>query len=89
MVDPTAALVAIADAVQAVATPDPDVVLIRASERSLKRQLRALRLLRTLKARLAKLQASRGPAASGGRMAAIRSRIETTERLLTTAVLER
>lgn len=89
MLDPTAAIVAVADAVQAIATPDPDVVLYRSAERSRVRQLRALRILRTLKARLARLQAMRGTRARQGKIASLAARIETTERLLTTAILER
>lgn len=88
MLDITSAIVAVSDAVEAVATVDPDVVRIRAGERSKARQLRAIRLLRTLKARLARLQARRGSASQAGRIAALQQRIDVTERLLTTAVLE-
>lgn len=89
MLDPTPAIVAIADAVQAVATPDPEVVAMRAADRSRARQLRALRLLRSLRARLARLQARRGERANTGRLAALAAKIATTERILTTAVIER
>ena len=88
MLDPTAAIVAVADAVEAIAQPDPEVVRIRAGDRSTRRQLRALRLLRSLKARLARLRALRGKAPNEGRLAALEARIDVTERLLTAAVLE-
>lgn len=88
MIDPTAAIIAVADAVQAVATVDPEVVKIRAGDRSKRRQLRAIRLLRTLKARLARVQAARGTTANAGRVASLQARIDATERLLTAAVLE-
>lgn len=87
MIDPAAALVAISDAVQAIATPDPDVVRIRAGERSRARQLRALRLLRSLKARLARLRARTKKKPSPGRLDALAAKIDATERLLTAAVL--
>lgn len=88
MIDPTAALVAIADAVEAIAQPDPDVVRFRAADRAKVRQLRAIRLLRTLKARLARLQAMRGKRANQGRIASLQARIDATEHLLTVALLE-
>ena len=81
------AIVAVADAVQAVATVDPEVVAIRSADRSRARQLRALRLLRVLKARLARLQASRGASARKGRLAALGARIAATEAILTNTLI--
>ena len=67
---------------------DPTAAIVAVGDRSTRRQLRALRLLRSLKARLARLRALRGKAPNEGRLAALESRIDATERLLTAAVLE-
>lgn len=88
MIDPTSVIVAIADAVEAIATSDPEVVRIRASERSRVRALRSLRLLRRLKARLARLLAARGKDKAPGRAAALKARIDAAEQAVTIALTE-
>lgn len=65
---------------EAVAQPDPDVVRLRLQAKTTARQLRLLRLVRVLSARIAKHQGR------PGRLSALRARLATVERAL--AILE-
>ena len=80
--DIVGAVVAVGDAVEAIANPDPDVVARRHRSRDIARQLRLLRLVRVLSSRLARLQARRGVRGAGGRVEALRARLDALQAAL-------
>ena len=65
---------ALADMVEAIATPDPKVVAMRQSMKVRQQRLRLLRMVRATRVRLARLQQLRGKPARAGRVAALQAR---------------